>query len=332
VHEWGLVVVGARGGVSIATAPVSAATAAPTRPERHPPRPPDRDLAPAKPVFYVHLDDGVDTARFSLGVRSVSRGRVLEHYPPAVRQERNTGLTWPAVVARRGACRGVYPGLTDSLCQTPDGVCELAELSAYETNDAACLQVGDESVGLLFYRMAGARDTLPLDVRPHPDGRVVVRSVIAPPGGLVLRVHRDPAFGRTTVRQVQLDADGRASVPPASQAAGLISAQRGLALLSSALDAAGLTAQERDAFLRAWRSALFGGEGPAASTVTSASPSTAGAPPPEGHPLAPVRDALLYFWPPAEVDAALPLTITPSPREVRRVFVVRVDLTQPAGR
>ena len=48
--------------------------------------------------------------------------------------------------------------------------------------------------------------------------------------------------------------------------------------------------------------------------------------PPTNHPLAPVADALLYFWPRANVDAALPLTITPAPREVRRVFAVRVDL------
>jgi hypothetical protein len=39
-----------------------------------------------------------------------------------------------------------------------------------------------------------------------------------------------------------------------------------------------------------------------------------------------VADALLYFWPAENVDAALPLTISPTPREVRRVFVVRVDL------
>jgi len=274
-------------------------------------------------VFYVHLDEGVDTARFSLGVRSASRGRVVEHFPAAVRRERNTEVVWPEVVARRGACRGVYPGLGDPLCQTPDGVCELAELSAYETREAACLQVGPASVGLLFYRMVGARDTLPLDVRTHPDGRVTLRSVAAPPQGLVLRVHRDARFGRTTVRQVQLDANGRGTVPPATQTAGLLSAQRGLTLLSGALDDAALTAQEREAFLRAWRGALFG-----ESDSAAAAPASPGAPPPEGHPLAPVSDALLYFWPRAEVDAALPLSITPTPREVRRVFVVRVDLTQ----
>jgi hypothetical protein len=90
--------------------------------------------------------------------------------------------------------------------------------------------------------------------------------------------------------------------------------------LSSGLDDGGLTAQERDAFLRAWREGLFGAAAGAGTTSS--------VPTPDGHPLAPVRDALLYFWPRAEVDAALPLTITPAPREVRRVFVVRVDLSQ----
>ena len=38
----------------------------------------------------------------------------------------------------------------------------------------------------------------------------------------------------------------------------------------------------------------------------------------------PARSAMWLYV--ANVDAALPLTITPPPREVRRVFVVRVDL------
>lgn len=333
VHEWGLVVTGGRGGLVVGTQPAPAATRhaendrPPQDPERDPrdpnlgsPPPRDgREIAPARPVFYVHLDPGLDEARFSLGVRSISRGRVIEHYPAGVRQERNTGLTWNDVVARRGACRGVYPGLSDPLCQTPDGVCELADLASYETSEAACLSVGTTAVGLLFYRMVGARDTLPLDVRTHDAGSLLVRSVGAPPRGLVLRVHRDPEFARTRVRVVQLDRDGRATIPPA-RAPGLLPAERGLALLSAALDEGGLTAQERDAFLRAWREGLFG-------SVTAAGTSSS-VPTPDGHPLAPVSDALLYFWPRAEVDAALPLTITPAPREVRRVFVVRVDLSQ----
>src|SRR5690606_25941226 len=130
----------------------------PRDPNQGPPPPRDgRDVAPARPVFYVHLDPGLDEARFSLGVRSISRGRVIEHYPPGVRQDRSTGLTWNDVVARRGACRGVYPGLRDPLCQTPDGVCELADLASYETSEAACLHVGATAAGLLFYRMVGAR-------------------------------------------------------------------------------------------------------------------------------------------------------------------------------
>lgn len=235
-----------------------------------------------------------------------------------MRQERNTGLSWDEVLARRGACRGVYPTLTDEACQTHDGVCELAELSAYETTEAACLEVGGVQAGLLFYRMVGARDTLPLDVRANQDGSVQLRSVGAPPTGLVLRIHRDPLAANTTVRVVQLDADGRAQVP-AVGASGRLPAQQGVALLSAALDEAGLTPLERDAFLRAWRTALFG----AGPGDPPASPNAG----PDAHPLAPVADALLYFWPRAEIDAALPLTIEPTPREVRRVFAVRVDLT-----
>jgi hypothetical protein len=180
VHEWGLVVTEASGALAIATGSPQAPT-----PEQRPVLPNGREgiAAPAKPVFYVHLDDGLDEARFTLGVRSVSRGRVIEHFPIAVRQERNTAIVWEDVIARRGSCQGVYPGLADPLCATPDGLCELAELSDYETREAACLSFGEQRVGLLFYRMDGARDTLPIDVRRGAADTVRLRSVGAPPGG-----------------------------------------------------------------------------------------------------------------------------------------------------
>lgn len=315
VHEWGLVVTEAGGALAIATGSPQAPAANPQV------VPPDSDRGltrPAKPVFYVHLDDGLDEARFTLGVRSVSRGRVIEHFPLGVRQERNTAIVWEDVVARRGACRGVYPGLADPLCATPDGLCELAELSDYETQEAACLSFGEQRVGLLFYRMDGARDTLPLDVRRGAADTVRLRSVGAPPRGLVMRIHRAPTFSMTRVRTVTLDADGRAEIPARAQASGLLPATTGLTLLSIALEEAGLTEQERDAFLRAWRVPLFGvGDQGTLGAATA---------PPVGHPLGPVADALLYFWPAENVDAALPLTISPAPREVRRVFAVRVDL------
>jgi hypothetical protein len=314
VHEWGLVVTEASGALAIATgSPQAAADPRSALPDSDP-----RRMAPAKPVFYVHLDDGLDEARFTLGVRSVSRGRVIEHFPLAVRQERNTAIVWEDVIARRGSCQGVYPGLADPLCVTPDGLCELAELSDYETREAACLSFGEQRVGLLFYRMDGARDTLPLDVRRGAGDTVRLRSVGAPPGGLVMRIHRASTFSMTRVRTVTLDADGRAVIPARAQASGLLPATTGLTLLSVALDGAGLTEQERDAFLRAWRVPLFG--------VGDERTLGAGPPPPVNHPLGPVADALLYFWPAENVDAALPLTISPTPREVRRVFVVRVDL------
>ena len=315
VHEWGLVVTEASGALAIATGSPQAPT-----PEQRPVLPNGREgiAAPAKPVFYVHLDDGLDEARFTLGVRSVSRGRVIEHFPIAVRQERNTAIVWEDVIARRGSCQGVYPGLADPLCATPDGLCELAELSDYETREAACLSFGEQRVGLLFYRMDGARDTLPIDVRRGAADTVRLRSVGAPPGGLVMRIHREPTFSMTRVRTVTLDADGRAVIPARVQANGLLPATTGLTLLSAALDGAGLTEQERDAFLRAWRVPLFG--------VGDERTLGAATPPPVNHPLGPVADALLYFWPAENVDAALPLTISPTPREVRRVFVVRVDL------
>ena len=52
-----------------------------------------------------------------------------------------------------------------------------------------------------------------------------------------------------------------------------------------------------------------------------------GGPPTPQHVLGSVQDAVLYVVPPASVDALLPLEAAPAPREVRRVFVARVDLT-----
>ena len=91
---------------------------------------------------------------------------------------------------------------------------------------------------------------------------------------------------------------------------------------ASRLAAAGLTTSEVDAFLRAWAEPLFGTSWPldedqaARRDLSVRSRRPIAGPPP----------TLIYVMPEATVSQLAELTITPTPRSVRRVMVVRVDL------
>jgi len=137
----------------------------------------------------------------------------------------------------------------------------------------------------------------------------------------------------------------------------------GFAHLREALTGAGLDDAERDAFLDAWDEALFGedpldpdaaGFGTLGVQGGSAiPPGGAGYAPPElraprpqvglleaelvgtlrgggglgfQHALGSVADALIYLVPQASVASVLPLDLQPAPRELRRVFLARVEI------
>jgi hypothetical protein len=96
--------------------------------------------------------------------------------------------------------------------------------------------------------------------------------------------------------------------------------------LSSMLVAAGLTQPEADAFLRAWSSPLFSVSWPAnAAAATRDAPARRG---PARSLTALPAPYVLYILPEASVPALAELTITPTPRVVRRVMVVRVELAR----
>lgn len=285
--------------------------------------------AGGKPVLYVHLGEGVERARFQAQVR-VTGGTIPEHFPPAEAlppespAEPGTttgqGVAWREVIAQRGACRGTYPQVGTHECRTaPDHYCERAELSRYETDDAACLHVGDQRVGLLFYRGAGGRSALPLQVTP--EGNAFRVSNAGRATGPMFVVLRGARRGDSRVSALEVPAPGESVVVqrPGPLSASPVTDAR-LAQLVQPMAEAGLTRAEVAAFRRAWDDALFA---PPEGVGAPGGPWAQIAP---VHPLAPTRVALLYWLPASDIAAAFPLEITPAPRTTRRMVLVRVDL------
>lgn len=215
-----------------------------------------------KPVLYFHLDEGTDALDLSVSLRATG-GQVLEHFPAGVLSEENAALRWPSVRVTRGACRGTYPALTDPACRTSDGLCEAAEVAAYESATADCVQVGEQRGGVLLYRTGPSTARLPLAVTVDAVGQVSVRRAaplvegqLPREVGWVMRITRGDSRALTRVQVVRLGADGTGVVPVVAE--GGAGADVGHAHLRDALGEAGLDDAERDAFLTAWNDALFG--------------------------------------------------------------------------
>lgn len=307
VHEWGL--------VSQSLAPAQGegartdALRAPPVGGVAPPRPPDsnRHPAPAKPVLYFHIA-GEATEVLTLDVTAnVAGGRIVEHFPPG-EQPRRGALAWRGVTVTPGACRGVYPGAGSAECRQGDGYCERAELALFETTDADCVRHGEFQGGLLFYRGADSPMTVPLTLSFEAVGdataafRVTHRGPHAVTGPWVL-VRRGATRRATRVRVLESTEEHplthieRAVEQPVDEAF--------LARFAAPMAEMGLTSEEIAAFRRAWDDALFGGV-----TVSEG----AG------------RYALLYWLPRGTIDDAMPLSITPAPRQVRRAMLMYLDL------
>jgi hypothetical protein len=140
-------------------------------------------------------------------------------------------------------------------------------------------------------------------------GRYSTRRVgTMPIDGPILFIERTPAHVAIRVlRENELGAE----IPTGD--AGVLSPEATRALLMSHATSRGLTASEADALVDAWAPAFF-------DRCHRTGPEASGRPP---ESLAQVDRSLLYFAPATFVDEALPLTITPVPRAVTRVFLVR---------
>jgi hypothetical protein len=154
--------------------------------------------------------------------------------------------------------------------------------------------VGSQTEKFLFYRGVGEFQP-PLSAIAHDDGRVAVRSRRgAPAGEVILFENRGGAMTFTSDRLTSEAAVlPRAALDDASGPP--------LAELKRLLVAHGLYAPEAQAMIDTWKDSWFE----------------------EGA-------RLLYIVPRADVDELLPLTISPTPGAVARVFVGRIELMTPA--
>lgn len=268
-----------------------------------------------KPILYVHLPEGVESLDLAATLTLGNEGSFTEHLPPG--ELNGTTLTWN-VTARRGSCsaRERYPSASDPRCREPsDGYCEAAELYAYETNDAACLRVGEADWNHLFYR-AQAPGTMPIRIESTHAGQLVHNDASAPIPSKLIRIRRHASIGDTRVHVFDAPAPGQSiPMPDATESA----ASDASGALRSALESLGMTGAETNAFMIAWEAELLG-EAPDASERPAIQ---VGVPPRE---LRSKADALVYFMPRESVDSLIGLELDPPPTDVRRAMLVRVDL------
>lgn len=305
VHEWGLVDVPASGPTEIGAGPGQ----------------PDQPMSVRKPVIYVHTDEG--TAPFSMDV--VARfpsGELIEHWPTTSEWHATTtdaaSVAWHGVsvggCASSAGARGPILAQREArACAAIDGYCEVADLPGYVTNDATCLTADGFDATLLFYRGRTSQATLPLSVQRTGTSTTLSASVGG--GADVLYV--------TGGRGVSLPwpAPGASTQLPTAFTESFDGPALARSLARRLIDA-GLTSPEADAFLRAWAEPLFQTGWPEgdASAVRDA--------PTRFRRMPSQPPFVLYVMPESTVPALAELTITPTPRSVRRVMVVRVELAR----
>ncbi|MCA9576484.1 MAG: hypothetical protein R3B40_25680 [Polyangiales bacterium] len=301
VHEWGVIT----------------ATAAGTDVTAGPPRE-FVQMVVEKPVLYFHTPEAL---AIQLEVLPGPGFEAREHYPPT------RGLHWSARLSPEG-CVGQHRYLTD--CAAPDGICEVRELSGYETRDGACLEVGGERMPLLFYRLAATRPiALPVAVNVSGD---LVRAHAT--RGEISGFRMALVDGEVRAAAVTL---GQTWQPLPTPSESWVHAAEAL---NVALREAGLTGAERAAFQRAWWRELFGAAPPSASSepedaMEEAFPGTEHqedqeveqqVPLEEAERMVrgePVLDVLFYMLPADEVERVAHIAATPAPSRVSRAFLVR---------
>jgi hypothetical protein len=164
---------------------------------------------------------------------------------------------------------------------------------AARDTDASSLLAGPESERFLFYRGVG-QFAPPLNARVQDDGSVVVVSAGAWPVGAVVAFENR---GGRMAHRLYRDIGWEQTLAPLA----LEDESEGPAAdLASILTASGLYQKEAEAMVRTWRDSWF------------------------------EEGARLFYIAPTEVvNGTLPLTISPSPSSVARVFVGRVELVTP---
>jgi hypothetical protein len=200
----------------------------------------------------------------------------------------------PSVAGMNGAIAWpsvrVTPGATE---QWPRGDGESHYYTARATAADPVL-VGSQPEKFLFYRGVGQFQP-PLAAIAREDGGADVRSVRGIPIGDVILFENRRGAATFTAQRVRGN-EVTLTRPDLDDASG-----PPLAELKRTLIANGLFEKEAQAMVDTWKDSWFE----------------------EG-------SRLLYIVPPVDVDAVLPLTITPAPSAIARVFVGRIELVTPA--
>ncbi len=302
VHEWGVVDVPAAGAAEVG--------AGPGQPNLFP-----DDLRPVrKPVLYFHVDPGGAPPTIDVAAR-IPGGSLIEHWPASGDWSATSitadGVSWRGLTL--GACTRPAavmrsPAREAAVCGAPDGYCEVNDLAGYETADASCAHAGGFEARLLFYRGVVPAPTLPLRVSRDASGALSLAATEA--GGSEVLFVRD---GRG------ISIPWPASGSPQTLPDVFTESYDGEALartMAAMVTRAGLSSDEADAFMRAWSEAFFQSRWSGATRDESSARRLTQTPAP----------ILLYVMPEATVSRVAELTISPPPRTVRRVMVVRVEL------
>jgi hypothetical protein len=318
VHEWGVVDVPLAGTPELA--------AGPGRPQPQPGPMPVR-----KPVLYFHLDPGAAPLEVEVAAR-IPGGQLLEQWPNLTQWPEllvtGDGVRWPratlapcAVPLAPLASRMPIPLDQRAGCGTPDGYCEIYDLGLYQSADASCLTHRDVTARLLFYRGSVVRPALPHTIARDASGARSVRT--SAPGGSPLLFVRG---GRGI--ELPWPAPGAEVVLPDAFSESFDGPRLASSMARMVRDA-GLTEGETEAFMLAWSEEFFGAPwGGQGATRDLAERESGGRWPAPARRARPEPPILLYVMPEASVPALAELTITPAPRVLRRVMVVRVELAR----
>jgi hypothetical protein len=295
VHEWGVV----RGGPSdTLEAGAIGPAVAPTTP-----------LVVLKPVLYFHLVDPTLASMELTRTRVTAvEGTIREHFPVTESAPFPTSVDWGAATIEHGACDGPFdaPALGELPCSAlPAGeACEAASLASVVTGDADCVVRAGSPTPFLFYRSSTRGLSVPLRATRLPNGDLEVRNEGGLPiPGRMVRILRGGGALRVMT----------ASAPAPSATVTLggswSSADEGGAAITEALTALGLTAEESEAFHRAWDPTLFGEAGEVMTLDLSLRVES-------------LDESIFYFLPPELTERIATLDLVPPPTEIRRAMGV----------
>lgn len=219
-------------------------------------------------------------------------GLITEWYPNPLVTTLPGQPEWDATNSIEWAKVQLLPG-KDLSYPASDGA---SRYYAARNTDATPLRIGEEQEKMIFYRGLGNFEP-PLRARYTNDGRLEIKNVGTQP--IPFAIFFENQGGALGYRIAETVGDTTMMEPP--------ELNRDLAAIQQTLVA------------RLTRLGLYPKEARAMVDTWADSWSTEGA-------------RVLYIVPRATVDSVLPLTITPAPREMQRVFVGRVEVLSPGTR